>query len=44
MLIAETYTSYVSTPKYTICDTKHPDGKAYGGVAIIILNVTKYTL
>lgn len=39
MLISEThftYRSYMQIPKYYIYDTKHPDGTAHGGTAIII--------
>lgn len=38
-LISETHftcKSYLRIPNYLIYNTKHPDGKAYGGTAIII--------
>lgn len=45
MLISEThYTnkSYLKIPKYNIYDTKHPDGTAHGGAAIIIRSSLKH--
>jgi hypothetical protein len=47
MLISETHfttKSYIKIPNYTIYDTKHPDGTAHGGTAIIIKNGIKHHL
>ena len=44
MLISKTYftcKSYLDIRGYNIYDTKHPDGTAHGGVAIIIKNTIK---
>jgi len=45
MLITEThYTekSYIKIPNYAIYNTRHPDGTAHGGTAIIIRNSIKH--
>lgn len=45
LLISEThYTnkSYLKIPKYNIYDTKHPDGTAHGGTAVIIRSSIKH--
>lgn len=45
MLISETHftnKSYMKIPKYTIYDTKHPNGSGYGGTAVIIKNSIKH--
>lgn len=45
LLISETHftnKSYFSIRNYTTYDTKHPDGKAHGGSAIIIKNTIKH--
>lgn len=45
LLISETRCtdkSYIKIPRYTIYDTKHPNGKAYGGTAIIVKNIIKH--
>jgi len=47
MLIWETHFTkniYIKIPKYTLYETQHPDGTAYGGTAIIIRNCIKYRL
>ncbi|KAJ4426234.1 hypothetical protein ANN_27046 [Periplaneta americana] len=39
LLISETHftdKNYFNIPRYTIYDTKHPDGKAHGGTAVIV--------
>jgi len=45
MLISETHftvKSYLKIPNYNIYDTKHPDGTAHGGSAIIIKSCIKH--
>jgi len=45
MLISETHftnKSYFKIPFYTVYDTKHPSGKARGGLAIIVKNSIKH--
>ena len=45
MLISETHftcKSYLKIRGYNIYDTKHPDGTAHGGAAIIIKNTIKH--
>jgi hypothetical protein len=45
MLISETHftkKSYIKIPNYSIYDTKHPDGTANGGNAILIRNGIKH--
>jgi transposase len=45
MLITETHfttKSHINIPNYTIYDTKHPDGTAHGGSAVIVNNKIKH--
>ena len=47
LLVSETHfttKSYLKIPYYTIYDTKHPSGKAYGGTAVIVRNDIKHYL
>ena len=46
MLISETHLtakSYFSIPRYSFCHTNHPDGKAHGGMAILIRSAITYS-
>lgn len=39
ILVSETHftdRSYIKIPRFTVYDTKHPDGRAHGGTAILI--------
>lgn len=45
MLISETHLtskSYVRIPNYTLFSTNHPDNRAHGGTAVIVLNKIKH--